>query len=87
MLEKVGFKRLGEVIEPEDGPVCLELIVCEPSSRKPGPNRLLQRLGFRIVTMHRTIPRPLNRKHEVHRYENHSSDGGEVVLEQSRLGR
>ena len=47
----------------------LKLIVCEPSARNPGPNRLLQKLGFTIARTYRTIPGPLNREHEVHRYE------------------
>jgi RimJ/RimL family protein N-acetyltransferase len=47
----------------------LELIVCEPSSDNPGPNRLLQKLGFAIAKTYRTIPGPLNREHEVNRYE------------------
>lgn len=47
----------------------LQRIVCEPSSGNPGPNRLLQKLGFRIANTYRTIPGPLNREHEVNRYE------------------
>ena len=47
----------------------LKLIACEPSSRNPGPNRLLQKLGFTISKTYRTVPGPLNRDHEVNRYE------------------
>lgn len=47
----------------------LRLIVCEPSSTNPGPNRLLQKLGFTIAKTYRTAPGPLNREHEVNRYE------------------
>src|SRR5437867_6196066 len=47
----------------------LSLIACEPSSRNPGPNRLLQKLGFAIARTYRTVPGPLNREHEVNRYE------------------
>jgi len=47
----------------------LKLIVCQPSSRNLGPNRLLQKLGFTIAKTYRTVPGPLNREHEVNRYE------------------
>lgn len=47
----------------------LQRIVCEPSSSNLGANRLLQKLGFTITNTYRTIPGPLNREHEVHRYE------------------
>jgi RimJ/RimL family protein N-acetyltransferase len=49
----------------------LALIVCEPSARNPGPNRLLQRLGFTIAKTYRTIPSVINLEHEVNRYEIH----------------
>src|SRR5947209_404152 len=45
------------------------LIVCEPSARNPGPNRLLQKLGFRIAKTYRTLPSVINLEHEVNRYE------------------
>jgi RimJ/RimL family protein N-acetyltransferase len=47
----------------------LQIIVCEPSSTNPGPNRLLQRLGFDVVKTYRTVPSDLNLEHEVNRYE------------------
>jgi RimJ/RimL family protein N-acetyltransferase len=47
----------------------LELIVCEPSSRNPGPNRLLQKLGFTVAKTYRTVPSDINIEHEVNRYE------------------
>jgi ribosomal-protein-alanine N-acetyltransferase len=47
----------------------LALIVCEPSSTNPGPNRLLQKLGFTVARTYRTIPSDVNREHEVNRYE------------------
>jgi RimJ/RimL family protein N-acetyltransferase len=47
----------------------LNLIVCEPSSRNPGPNRLLQKLGFTVTRTYRTIPSDVNREHDVNHYE------------------
>jgi RimJ/RimL family protein N-acetyltransferase len=47
----------------------LQIIVCEPSSANPGPNRLLQRLGLAVARTYRTVPGPLSREHEVNRYE------------------
>ncbi len=47
----------------------LKLIVCEPSSQNPGPNRLLQKLGLTIAKTYRTVPSSINRDHEVNRYE------------------
>jgi ribosomal protein S18 acetylase RimI-like enzyme len=47
----------------------LRLIVCEPSARNPGPNRLLQKLGFSIARTYVTTPSDVNREHEVNRYE------------------
>jgi hypothetical protein len=35
----------------------------------PGPNRLLQKLGFTIAKAYRTIPSVINVEHEVNRYE------------------
>ena len=47
----------------------LPLIVCEPSARNAGPNRLLQRLGFTIARSYRTRPSDITLEHEVNRYE------------------
>jgi hypothetical protein len=47
----------------------LRMIACEPSSRNPGPNRLLRRLGFTVARTYRTVPSDINREHEVNRYE------------------
>ena len=47
----------------------LRMIACEPSSRNPGPNKLLQRLGFAVARTYRTVPSDINVEHEVNRYE------------------
>jgi RimJ/RimL family protein N-acetyltransferase len=47
----------------------LKMIACEPSSRNPGPNRLLRRLGFTVARTYRTVPSDVNVEHEVNRYE------------------
>lgn len=47
----------------------LKLIICQPSAENPGPNRLLQKLGFSVAKTYRTIPSPINREHLVNRYE------------------
>jgi RimJ/RimL family protein N-acetyltransferase len=47
----------------------LQLIACEPSSRNPGPNRLLAKLGFTVAKTYRTRPSDINVEHEVNRYE------------------
>jgi ribosomal-protein-alanine N-acetyltransferase len=47
----------------------LRMIACEPSSRNPAPNRLLQRLGFAVARTYRTVPSDINVEHEVNRYE------------------
>lgn len=57
----------------------LKLVVCEPSAANEGPNRLLQRLGLAAVRTYRTIPGPLNREHQVNRYEITSESAGDIV--------
>ncbi len=47
----------------------LRQIICEPYAANPGPNRLLERAGFRFVRRYRTTPGPLNFEQEVNRWE------------------
>jgi len=47
----------------------LKIIVCEPSSENPAPNRLLQKLGFTIARTYRATPSDINHEHQVNRYE------------------
>lgn len=47
----------------------LKVIACEPSSKNPGPNRLLRKLGFTVARTYRTVPSDVNLEHEVNRYE------------------
>jgi len=48
-------------------------LFCEPNAFNVGPNRTLQRAGFRYVKTHMTVPGPLNFHQAVNRwlYERH----------------
>jgi RimJ/RimL family protein N-acetyltransferase len=49
-------------------------LFCEPNAFNVGPNRTLQRAGFRYVKTHMTVPGPLNFHQAVNRwlYERHA---------------
>lgn len=47
----------------------LKNVFCEPAASNPAPNRLLQRLGFKIAKTYRTIPGYICFEHVVNRYE------------------
>lgn len=47
----------------------LKTIVCEPYAHNTAPNKTLERVGFRFVKIHRTIPGYLNFEQEVKRWE------------------
>lgn len=38
----------------------LECLYCEPNAFNVGPNRALQKAGFRYIKTHKTVPGPLN---------------------------
>lgn len=47
----------------------LNTIICEPSSGNPFPNRMLQKMGFKIAKTYVTTPSELALEGEVNRYE------------------
>ena len=47
----------------------LQTAACEPYAENPGPNRVLQRLGFRFVRRFRTQPTSIALEQDVNRYE------------------
>ncbi|HEU0274999.1 MAG TPA: GNAT family protein [Candidatus Udaeobacter sp.] len=47
----------------------LKKIVCEPRAENPGPNRVLEKLGFAFIRRYRTIPGFIAYEQEVNRYE------------------
>jgi RimJ/RimL family protein N-acetyltransferase len=47
----------------------LKKLVCEPSAENPAPNRVLEKLGFRLVSRYRTIPGVIAYEQDVNRYE------------------
>jgi RimJ/RimL family protein N-acetyltransferase len=47
----------------------LALVVVEPHADNPAPNRVLQKLGFRLVRRYHTVPGPINVEQDVNRYE------------------
>jgi len=47
----------------------LKLIICEPASTNPAPNKVLQSLGLKVVKTYRTSPSSASWEHEVNRYE------------------
>lgn len=46
----------------------LKRLYCEPYTENPGPNRVLQKSGFRFVKRYRTIPGPINFEQDVNQY-------------------
>ncbi len=46
----------------------LQRLFCEPNAFNAAPNRTLQRVGFRYVKTHRTVPGPLNYHQAVTRW-------------------
>jgi RimJ/RimL family protein N-acetyltransferase len=47
----------------------LKLLLCEPCADNPAPNRVLSKLGFRLVKKYRTVPGDINLEQDVNRYE------------------
>ena len=47
----------------------LSVLRVEPCADNPGPNRVLERLGFMLVRRYRTTPGPIAFEQEVNRYE------------------
>jgi len=54
----------------------LRRLYCEPYAANPAPNRVVMKLGFRLVKRYRTIPGPINFEQEVNQYVLDSSPGG-----------
>jgi len=46
----------------------LQRLYCEPYAANPGPNRVLTKLGFRLLKRYRTTPGLINFEQEVNRY-------------------
>ena len=46
----------------------LKQLLCEPNAFNTGPNRTLQRAGFKYVKTHMTVPGPLNYHQPVNRW-------------------
>jgi RimJ/RimL family protein N-acetyltransferase len=47
----------------------LKRILCEPYAQNAAPNRVLTKLGFRLVKTYRTVPGLINFEQEVNHYE------------------
>ena len=47
----------------------LQRLWCEPCAANPAPNRVLTKLGFRLVGHYRGVPGPINFEQDVNRYE------------------
>ncbi|MBV8203498.1 MAG: GNAT family N-acetyltransferase [Candidatus Eremiobacteraeota bacterium] len=47
----------------------LQRIVCEPYAENAAPNRVLTKLGFRLIGRRRTVPGPFAFEQEVNEYE------------------
>lgn len=52
----------------------LNVLYVEPYAYNPGPNRVLKKLGFKLVKQHRTVPGPMNFKQDVNRWEMKRTD-------------
>jgi [ribosomal protein S5]-alanine N-acetyltransferase len=52
----------------------LRRILCEPYAENPGPNRLLAKLGFRLVKRYRTVPGVINFDQEVNLWQMDAGD-------------
>lgn len=52
----LGPELLGRSIDLVFERFALESLACEPYAENPGPNRVLPRLGFRLVRRYRTVP-------------------------------
>ncbi len=46
----------------------LKNLYCEPYAENPAPNRVLSKLGFRLIKRYRTVPGIINFEQEVNRY-------------------
>jgi RimJ/RimL family protein N-acetyltransferase len=46
----------------------LKCLYCEPYAENPAPNRVLTKLGFRLIKRYRTVPGIINFEQEVNRY-------------------
>jgi RimJ/RimL family protein N-acetyltransferase len=46
----------------------LRRLYCEPYAENPAPNRVLTKVGFRLVKRYRTVPGLINAEQEVNRY-------------------
>ena len=47
----------------------LEKLYCEPWAENPAPNRVLEKLGFKLVRRYKTVPGPIACEQEVNQYE------------------
>ncbi|MBV8689789.1 MAG: GNAT family N-acetyltransferase [Candidatus Eremiobacteraeota bacterium] len=47
----------------------LKRLFCEPHAENPAPNKVLPKLGFRLVKRHRTVPGPINFEQDANLYE------------------
>jgi RimJ/RimL family protein N-acetyltransferase len=47
----------------------LKKLVCEPYALNPGPNKLLEKVGFKFIRRYTTVPGSLNFEQEVNRWE------------------
>lgn len=47
----------------------LKKLICEPFSENPAPNRVMNKLGFKLVKSYKTTPTPISFEQIVNRYE------------------
>jgi ribosomal-protein-alanine N-acetyltransferase len=52
----------------------LQTLFCEPSAKNPGPNKTLERIGFKFIKKHLTIPAGWTFQLEVNRWEMNLKD-------------
>jgi RimJ/RimL family protein N-acetyltransferase len=70
----VGRAALRQTTELYFDTFALQRLYCEPNAFNVAPNRALQRVGFRYVKTHRTVPGPLNYHQAVTRWVLDRSD-------------
>lgn len=46
-----------------------ESIASEPFADNPAPNRALEKLGFRLIKRHRTVPSSIAFEQDIHRWQ------------------
>ncbi len=64
----LGFELLKQTIPFYFKNFKLDLLICEPYSLNPGPNKILRKVGFKFVKEYKTTPGWINFHQSVNRY-------------------